>query len=105
MNHYYLDAAERLHISCTSKGEHQYACSAIFGAVLGSHDCVSRHKSLFADYFRPAHVSMHYAWFGLCYSSQSEGPTKAQTVALLKNKERRVFALLFMHEITKGTEV
>ena len=109
MNHYYLDAAELVANSLkTDTGNHEYACHAL-GAVIpfnGHFQIVDRHKKLFAAYFKPRGKDTGAAWFGsaVLYTGH-DVITPAKVVKHTKNCERRIFALLFMHEITKGTEV
>lgn len=106
MKSYYLDAAELVAKSFNpATGAHYHACVAI-GDVMSPDQSVENeevHDSLFAEYFKPAKATSRDPWFGWTQSPGFSYTGKYCLEQLNYNKEQRVFALLFMHEITKDT--
>lgn len=104
MKNYYLEAAQHIERSFDpGTGKHEYACNAL-SFVISNTDTKIRHKELFAKYFKPIKTGPSVAWFGAA-DGYMYLRTPKNVARLAKNKERRVLAMLFMHEITKGDYV
>lgn len=104
MKHYYLETAQYIERSFDPEtGNHEYACNAL-RYVISDTDTLVRHKDLFAKYFKPIKTGPSVAWFG-CADGYMQAHTPKNVARLTQHKERRVWAMLFMHEITKGDYV
>lgn len=98
----YLDAAIVMEKSYSPNGNHTFACWAIEDACIDAWGTglTARALAMFAEYFKPiGSGSSSVAWFGLAAQPSQSTPERLK---MRENKDHRVTALLFMHEIAKG---
>lgn len=93
----YLKAAKIIDMSLESDGRHDACCWAL---TIAYEDSTSRQDHIihtgFATAFKPEDNPIW--WFG----ARSWGyPSRKEYNKLVRNKEHRVYAMLFMHELAK----